>query len=371
MSNSSLPRETPPPPPALAKKWKQLKRSLSPHGPRPALSISDSHFHEGGGGDQDDHHRAGADWLHLHDQVIEEMTEAQEQEIYSIPQSELSHHTRAPVTKRNLLQRIALIRHNNNPNNQHGNNNNHNNPNNHHGNPVNSSLTSSNGSGAGAESSQTSSTSSLRLQLSYKLLEEEYCKLKFEQTELVALADQRKMEKARSAELMESLDEEIRTRRKTNLNLRLEREKLQDELEALPPVVGEKESNHELNSLWLQRDLADHKLQEARDALYVLRKENAQFLEELQAPPTIGEDVVRQEMSRLRKEARSGPLGDQLEQFKREVQRLRPTPKHQLSAAENQNNSMIGKEIVVNDEEDSAKDTVSVTSTLLSDSNKT
>jgi hypothetical protein len=344
-------RDASPGPPPLSQKWKLLKRSLSPNNARNALA-----FHENAGHlhlNNEDLDQS-KQWIHPDGQLIEEMTEEQEQEIYEIPNSELSHRLQS---KRGLLQRIASIR-NNNPN----------------GHNISRSHSSSS-LPTGSDAQNNNTTSSGRLQSSYKLLEEEYCKLKFEQTELVALADQRKMEKARSAELLESLDEEIRTRRTINLNLRLDKEKLQQEVEGMPRQSSqhnEKESNHELNSLWLQRDLADHKLQEARDKLYALRKESKQFLDELQTPPIISEEVVRQEQSRLRKEARvnGGILEDQLEQLKRELLRLRPAPKHHQSQESRIDANIIGKEILVGDE-DSAKDTVSVTSTLLSDGNKT
>eukprot|EP00545_Synedropsis_sp_CCMP1620_P013972 CAMPEP_0119019982 /NCGR_PEP_ID=MMETSP1176-20130426/23077_1 /TAXON_ID=265551 /ORGANISM="Synedropsis recta cf, Strain CCMP1620" /LENGTH=323 /DNA_ID=CAMNT_0006974325 /DNA_START=254 /DNA_END=1225 /DNA_ORIENTATION=- len=321
--------------------------------------MSDNYHNNGNNGNDsgayyhhdDPYHNGEADqsngqWLHdTHGQVIEEMTEEQEQEIYSIPASELSRHNRSnPHPKRGLLQRIASIR-NNNPN--------------------------VNGVVGSASPNTSSSSSGHRLQTSYKLLEDEYCKLKFEQTELVALADQRKMEKARSAKLMDSLDEEIRTRRKSNLTLRLDSDQLQEAAEQVrdqlhitaTTAAGEQESNHELNSLWLQRDLADHKLQEARDTLYELRKESKAFLDELLTPPIVSEDVVRQEMNRLRKTARVVAGAHHLEQLMLEVQRLRPARKQESLG--NTRASMIGKEIMVDDEEHNKDDTVSVITSAL------
>ena len=264
-------------------------------------------------------------------QLIEEMTEEEEQEIYELP----LHVRRSPSPpRRGFMQRLTAIRHN-----------------------------AGNHGGATGGGLETSHSSTGRLQASYALLEDEYCKLKFAQTELVALADQRKMEKQRSTELMESLEEDLRARGKENSKLRFEKEQLQEALEDVPQVFEsmqeEHESNHELNTLWLKRDLAQHKVDEGRDELLELREETRQLLEALQLPPVVPASEVKRELYRLKKEQKVKELEKYQQDLKDELSRLRP-PKIQSSGLLP---TMIGKEILVDDP--STQDAVSVvTSTL-------
>lgn len=263
--------------------------------------------------------------------AVEEMTEEEEQAIYKVGGSSSGNNSRSssPPARRGILQRITSIR---------------------------SSSNNNNGASesSGHERGSHHSTATARLQSSYKLLEEEYCKLKFEQTELVALADQRKLQKQRSLELMESLEEEIRQRRENNANQRHNHGELEELLEQTSPRLTKeesKESAHELNSLWMQRDLESLKLDEAREKLGKIRTEQREMLDELHVSPPISSAQARDELIRLDVEQIVKNLEKDLQELRQEVQKIRSS------------GPVIGKEI---DIEDSTSDTVSATSTLIS-----
>ena len=280
-------------------------------------------------------------------EVIEEMTEEQEQEIYEIPNGRTSRSSSPPPPpqRRSLMQHISSMTkvHGSNNNATTNNNNNH-------------------GCGGGSGGGSTSG----RLRASYDLLEEEYCKLKFEQTELVALADQRKMEKQRSAELMESLEEDLMQQRNENAKLRGRKEQLQEQIQhhqqqlnrgdqrtiAVSQKGDDHASNQQLRKLWLQRDVERQKLEEAMDELQDLRLENKSLSEILQVPPTIPKDEVKRELFRMKKEHKVADLEKYLRTLTADVERLRPPTKS--TPLRNRASSfvlptMIGKEIMVDE----------------------
>ncbi|KAI2506137.1 hypothetical protein MHU86_8272 [Fragilaria crotonensis] len=279
-------------------------------------------------------------------EVIEEMTDEQEQEIYEIPNGRSSRSSSPPQTpqRRSLLQHISSITK------VHGN-----------GNNSHPSANSPHHNNHGTPGGNGGSTSG-RLLSSYNLLEEEYCKLKFEQTELVALADQRKMEKQRSAELMESLEEDLMQQRTENAKLRYQKEQLQEQLQIhrgdqrVTSSSSQKQedhtSNRQLRKLWLQRDVARQKLEEAIDELQDLRLENKRLLDALQVPPKIPNDEVKRELFRMKKEHKVAELEKYLQTLSADVARLRPPTKvipSSHSAASSASPTMIGKEIMVDE----------------------
>ena len=322
-------------------------------------------------------------------QVIEEMTEEQEQEIYEIPNIHASPST-SPPHRRTFLQQISQIstsmakisssNHHNHT--QSNNNNNHNNNiNNHHqhynhNQSAGALLSAPHNQG----SNSSSSSSSGRLRSSYDLLETEYCKLKFEQTELVALADQRKMEKQRSAELMESLEEDLNRQRNENARLVVHKNQLllvleeEEEEETLLQSKNSQDSttppNPQRKELWSKRDSARNELEETVDELDNLRLENKKLLELLQVPPTIPRDEIKRELLRIQKEQKVAQLEAHLQTLSKDVYRLRQpipnkvllVPQHSKSATTASRTStgssaggarlstiMIGTEIVVDE----------------------
>jgi hypothetical protein len=281
-------------------------------------------------------------------EVIPEMTEEEEQEIYELPQNRgTSSRSSSPPIRRNLLQRISSIRKGK-------------------GSTFLGSTSDhqSGGGGGGVGNNYTNHSSSGRLQSSYAQLEKEYCKLKFEQTELVALADQRKMEKQRSSELMETLEQDLNARRQENAKLRYDKEQLMEKLEGFPRVFGSLEeehaSNHELNTLWLRRDLAQHRLDEAQDELRDLRLESKQLIEMLQVKPIIPPEEVKLEHYRIKKTKRVTEMEAYVKELKADISRLHRAKAHN-SGGDNHVLTLIGKEILVDDS--NTQDTVSVTST--------
>jgi chromosome segregation ATPase len=251
-------------------------------------------------------------------QNIPEMTEEEEEGIYPTKPRDES------PPRRNLLQRIASIRHI--------------------------------GPGEADNNASSLNSSSSRLQASYDALEKEYCELKFEQTELVALADQRKLQKTKSAELMESLEAEIRQRKEEIAQYRDHQDELERELEKHPGRrSAHQNTENALNALLCQRDLEKLRLQEAKDDLEKLRKfSDQELLPLLIHPPTVGDPEVEKELARQERQLRVTNLERQVHELKTEIKKLKVST----------HSDHLGKEIVLDD--DSTKDTVSAASTFQS-----
>jgi hypothetical protein len=260
-----------------------------------------------------------------HGEVIQEMTEEEEQLIYEVRNGPTANRSVSPSPRPNLLQRFSRPK----------------------------SIVQS--STPDPKNQASNSSTSGRLLSSYLTLEKEYCQLKFEQTELVALADQRKMEKQRSSELMETLDKDLTEQRTRNAELRLTKQSLLDQLENVPQRFDTPEeqhaSNHELNTLWLQRDLARHKLEETQDEMQDIREENEKLLDTLRNPPTVSDDDVNLELYRVKRMHKIVLLEKHFEELKMDLAQLRSKLAHSIG--------LIGKEILVDDERSEGQDVVS------------
>mmetsp|Transcript_2392 Transcript_2392/g.3667 ORF Transcript_2392/g.3667 Transcript_2392/m.3667 type:complete len:299 (+) Transcript_2392:120-1016(+) len=284
-------------------------------------------------------------------EAVQEMTEEEEQEIYPI-RSQNSLNDSMP--RRNLLQRIASM----------------------------GTINSSNKDEDLVGNTSLKNMSTARLQTSYKHLEEEYCRLKFEQTELIALADQRKLQKSKSADLMQSLEAEVRDRKGENERSREKLLTLKDKMKEMPKVFESKQEQRTLksllNSLWLKKDLEILRLSKSNDMLKNLRKEiEEDLLPKLERRPDASNRSVLRELERRDRQHYIEDLKDTMDELYNEVQELRSSlyqqeeeeaadPSSYRSKAFLKNDRVIGKEILVDEDSSTIEETETGSSSLQS-----
>mmetsp|Transcript_12456 Transcript_12456/g.19196 ORF Transcript_12456/g.19196 Transcript_12456/m.19196 type:complete len:297 (-) Transcript_12456:222-1112(-) len=280
---------------------------------------------------------------------VQEMTEEEEQEIYRIR----SKKSQNEMPRRNLLQRIASMG------------------------TINS--TNSNRDEDIIGNTSLKNMPMARLESSYKHLEEEYCRLKFEQTELIALADQRKLQKSKSADLMQSLETEVRERTVENAKSREKLLNLKDKMKDMPKVFESKQEQRTLksllNSLWLKKDLESLRLSKIKEILKNLRKElEEDLLPKLEKRPDASHRSVLRELERRDRQHYIDDLIDTKNELLNEVGDLRASLYEEEIADQQsyrsksflKNDRVIGKEILLDEDSSTKEETETNSSSLQS-----
>jgi hypothetical protein len=223
-------------------------------------------------------------------EIIEEMTEEEEQEIYEIPGTCQLNKMRSQTIGGNFLTCFAPMRRANSV-------------------PVASSSERCRG-----QSHHSHSNNSARLYGLFLSLEKEYVQLTLEQAELRAAAEFRAMKNKKLRASIEHLEKELDTLTKRVPLLHEKKNSLTKDLEFIPKEFSSVEEgndmNHILNTLLLQRDLAHHKLEESQDELNTLRESGQKQLNKLHESPQISDEETKCEMLRI-------TLEDKIQEYKR------------------------------------------------------
>jgi len=293
------------------------------------------------------------------------MTEEEEQEIYRIHQQHPTPTRDFPAPRLSLLQRIASIRTIGS---------------------TTSSLCDDNNNNDDSNSVKTPINS--KLEQAYNELEEEYCRLKFEQTELIALADQRKLQKMKSAKLMQSLDEEKSELTTKITKSRQRRISLQEMMKSMPKAFESKQEQRTLksllNSLLLKKDLEALKLSESKESIKSQRKQlEEKLLPNLERRPEACNYSVLHELERRDRQDYVDDLVETVNDLNFELEELRLIHLSQAQRTEGKlsvNNKksdlnasmedlMIGKDIVLDGDSRTEETTVTSSFTSLSQIN--
>jgi len=288
------------------------------------------------------------------------MTEEEEQEIFRIWQQQPTPTRDQPAPRRSILQRIASIR------------------------TIGSNTSSHNEDyrNNNIDDSNSVTPVNMKLEQAYNKLEEVYCELKFKQTELIALADQRKLEKSRSADLMRFLEEE-----KSELTTKMTRSRqhlmnLKEKMKRMPKAFESKQEQRTLksllNSLLLKKDLEALKLSESKESLKNQRKQlEEKLLPALERRPDACNYSVLHELERRDRQDYVDDLVETVNDLTFELDQLRlihlshsQRSEGKLSANKKSGNSsqedlMIGKDIVL-DGDSRTEETATVTSSFTS-----
>jgi len=270
------------------------------------------------------------------------MTEEEEQQIYRIANltnsSNSSVSSKQPKARRSLMERIASLR------------------------TVGSSASSVGGGGYDNSDCRSVSSVNPKLENSYKDLEDEYCKLKFEQTELIALADQRKLQKMKSSELLNSLEDEKKEVSTKNSKYRRQVNELRTSMNEMPKAFTSKHEQRTLksmlNSLLLKKDLEALRLSESKESLKNARKIlDEKLLPALEMRPDACNYSVLHELERRDRHDYVNDLIDAVKDLKYEIEQMRYMRSNKTeeenqqvrkkSSSSHEDFSMIGKDIVL------------------------